>query len=486
MMRQRLEAQRQRRAAASANSNRDVDIPLPLGGLFVKARTAKVGNLFAAELNNLRPNGVSLVLRPGVQWEQRESEYVLQRIPYEFGTRSDYINLTEDFAQISGASIFRRFNGAATWAAISSNIIIADGLGDAVRFDGSDFHSAEFTCDVADPSVCNGIVAHHDRVYLWQTGGKLEFLYGDVGQVTGALQRFPLDRLGNITGSISAMVSLTVDAGHGMNDVLCIITTTGQLVVYEGFNPSDAADWRLTGRVQASRPIGPRAFAQVGSDAWMLTPQGVVSIGQSLRESVLALSSDLSKPISDEITALIEAGGGQWQLFTAADGSMAVINRLTAQGASQFIYYIEGKAWTTANIEARDFHNLNGVPQITALDGKLGDLRHTGTDEQITGRWVSSWFSVGANVSVNYIEPVIMAQGPLTVRVAVLSDYQDRPADIAEAEQIITLEPEETGGTRVTLSDIIPTDASGKTFQITLEVTARWAEITGLTAAIGS
>lgn len=486
MMRDRMAAQRQRRTQSGMRVSQEVDVPLPLRGLFTKSRTAKISNLYAAELLNLRSNGVSMTLRPGILWEDRVSDYVLQRIPYEFGSRQDYINLTEEFAQVAGASFWRPFNGLATWGALSSNIIIADGLGDPIRFDGTQFHACAFTCDDADPALCDGIVAHHDRVFMWQTGGRLEFLYGDVGQVTGDLARFPLDRLGNITGSIAAMVSLTIDAGHGMNDMLCIITSTGQLVVYEGFDPSDANDWRLTGRVEGARPIGPRAFTQVGADAWMLTPQGVASIGQSLRESILALSSDLSQPIADEITSLIESGEGQWQLFTAADGSMVVISRFADGAARQYIYYLEGRAWATADIPARDWHNLNGYPQITGIDGGLGSLRHTGTDEQITGRWVSSWFTVGRDVSVNYITPVIMAAGPLTVRVVVLSDYQDRAADIAESEQTVTISPEETGGSRVTLSDLIPTDAAGKSFQITLEVTATWAEITGLTAAIGS
>ena len=486
MMRQRMAALAQRRAQAARPSTQEVDVPLPLSGLFVKAKTAKVSNLYASELLNMRSNGVSMVLRPGITWQESLPTDVLQRIPFEFGATSQYIVLTADYAQSAAASLWRSFNGQATYAAISSNIIICDGLGQPVRFNGTSFSAAAFTCAVADPATCDGIVAHHDRVFLWKTGGKLEFLYGDVGQITGELQRFPLDRLGNITGGIQQMVSLTLDAGHGMNDVLCIITTTGQMVVYEGFDPSDANDWRLTGRVQGATPISPRGFAQVGADAWMLTPQGVVSISQSIRESVLALSSDLSRPIADEITALIEAGAADWQLFTAADGSMVVISRVSAGAAQQYIYYLEGRAWATADFPSRDWHNMGGVPQITGLDGRLGFLRHNGTSEAITARWVSSWFSVGSMRSVNYLEPTIFASGPLTVRVVVLSDQQDRAADIAEAEQTIVLDPEETGGTRVTLSDIIPTDANGKSFQITLEVTATWAEITGLKAALGS
>lgn len=489
MMRQRLAQQRQRRSRAGNASVREISLPLPLRGIFAKAKTAQVANMYAAELLNMRSNGVSLTTRPGVEWLTRAKSQVKQRIPYEFGGASYYIELSPEEGRAAGFGIKRQFNGQALWAANSGNILIADGLGLPVRFNSTTgFSEATFTATVGpNPAECDGIVSHHDRIYLWKTGGDLEFLVGDVGAVQGPMTRFPLGRLGNITGSIETMTSLTIDAGHGMNDVLCIVTTTGQMVLYEGFDPTDPQDWRLLGRIEGASTVGRRAFAQVGSDAWMLTPQGPISVGQAVRESVMALVSDISQPITDEITALIEQDpSAVWQMFTARDGSMVVINRISGGVARQFVYYLESRSWATADIAALDFHNLKGKPQITGFCGRIGRLWHTGSAEPITARWVSSWFEAGGSGALKYLEPTIIADGPLTVRVVVLSDNNITAADIAEAEQTIYLEPEEGGASRVTLSDIIPTDASGKSYQITLEVTARWAEITGLRAAVAS
>lgn len=487
MMSDRVAKMRQRRQQAGQASAREIPIPLPLRGIFVKAKAAKVANLYASELMNLRSNGVSLTMRPGIRWKGQRESLTLQRIPFEFGGAAHYIDLRPTYADSAGQRFERPFNGKATWGTISSNVIIADGLGQPLRYDGATFQPAAFTAAAGpDPATCDGVIAHHDRAYLWKTDGPLEFLYGDVGAVQGPMSRFPLSRLGNVTGSIRSMMSLTVDAGHGMNDVLCIITSTGQMILYEGLDPSDPADWRLLARVQGARPIGNRSFAQVGSDVWILTPQGIVSVAEAARSSVLALVSEITQPIADEITALIEQGPAEWQMFTAADGSMVVINRVAGGAARQFVYYLESRSWGTADIPARDFHNIDGRPEITGFDGRLALFRHTGTEEEITAQWVSSWFDVGSESAVKYIEPTIISDGPMTVTVAVLSDNNDTPADISEATQTLTLEPEEGGATRLTLSDIIPTDASGKTFQIRLGVTARWAEITGLTAALGS
>ena len=488
MMRQRLAARAARRQQSGQASAREISIPLPLRGLFTKAKTAQVSNLFAAELMNLRSNGVSMVTRPAVEWATRGASQVMQRIPFEFGGASYYIELSPLEARAGGYSVDRAFNGRATWAHNSGNVLIADGLGLPIRFNGAGFTEAAFTATAGpNPADCDGIISHHDRIYLWKTGGDLEFLVSrEVGAVQGEMSRYPLGRLGNITGSIHSMTSLTIDAGHGMNDVLCIITTSGHMILFEGLDPMDAEDWRLLGRIEGATPIGSRAFAQIGGDAWMLTAQGPISVGQAVRESVLALVSEVSQAISDEINALVESGPAEWQMFTARDGSMVVINRVANGEASQYVFYLDSKSWATMDVPARDWHNLGGKPQVTGFDGRLGRIWHTGRDETITARWVSSWFEAGGAASVKYVEPTIMAAGPMSVRVVVLSDNNDTAADIAEAEQTVTLEPEEGGASRVTLSQIIPTDASGKRFQITLEVTARWAEITGLLAAVGS
>jgi hypothetical protein len=483
-MMKRQQARKQRRAQAVQPAAQTINLPLPLSGLFQEARAAKVSNLFAAELTNWRSTGLKMVLRPGIAWQGSPAP-VIQRIPFEFGGNPRYIELRASQASCGAVTHTRMFAGNASWGEISSNVIIADGYGDPVRFNGTAFTTCSFsTVTGADPAKFDGMIVHHDRIYFWKTNGALEFYYGDVGAVTGGLARFPLDRLGNIRGSIAAMVSLTVDAGHGMNDMLCIVTTTGQLVLYEGLNPGDSSDWRLTGRVQAARPVSRNAFVEVGSDAWMLTPLGVVSIGESIRNSVLALSSDISAPIGQEIEDLVATGTGTWKMFLAGDGSMIVISRAVGLTAKQFIYYTKSKSWAAADMPVRDWHNLSGMPQCTGFDGRIGTLKHKDSGEAITARWVSSWFETGREVSVTFLQPVIRAEGPLTVRVVVLSDNNDTATDIAESEQTVTLEPEEDDGGVVTLLDQIGCDAVGSTFQITIEVTATWAEIISLKAGI--
>lgn len=481
----RQQAMRSRRQAQGGAIARETPIPLPLRGVLQQARGADVSNLYAAELVNWRSNGLSLLTRPGLDWQGIPST-VLQRIPYEFSGVPRYIELLPDEA-ICGMAIFPRlFSGTATWASISSNVVIADGFGNPVRFNGTAFSEAIFTTDTgADPRRFNGVVAHQDRLFFWNTD-EPDFYYAEeVGGIQGNLIRFPLSRLGNVTGKIVAMRSLTIDAGNDINDALAIFMSTGQIITYRGLDPGDAENWQQMNRVQAAPPIGRDSFTQVGADVWMLTPNGVVSVSESLSSSTLALVSELSVTIAEEIKALIEADpAARWSLFTARDGSMVVINRTKNITAQQFIYYPLSRSWATGTAAVRSFQNLGTKPEATGFDGRLGSFSTENGTEEITARWVSSWFRVGRASSLCWIKPVIRAKGPLTVRLVVLTDRRDTAADIAESEQTITMEPESDDGGIVTLDDLFTCDAEGESFQMTLEITATWAEIISVTAGI--
>lgn len=483
MKRQRAKAQR--RAQAFRAAAQDTPIPLPTRGLFVEAKDAKLNGLYAGELDNFRSNGLTISTRPGVTWAG-ESEPVLQRIPFEFGSASAYIEVLPSVLRCGAQSYARISSGRSFALAISGNIIIFDGAALPVRFNGAYFTAAAFTLSDSKPiTTIDGAIAHHDRIIAWNSSGAPDFYYGDVGAVMGTLTKYPLSQLGNVTGKIVAMQSLTVDAGNGMNDVLAIFTSTGQIIVYEGLNPGDENDWRLSGRVQAATPVSPFAFAQVGGDLWMLSSHGMVSVGDSLRSSVLALVSDIGRPIATMIAERLAEGPADWRMVAAHDGSSIIINQVMNAAARQIVYRTTGRGWDTMNMAARDFHNLGGNLEVTGFDGRLGKLSEKGSEEEMTALWTSSWFDAGRNAHVHYVKPTIRSKAPAEVTITVLSDHNDTPADVAEAVQTLILEPEEGNAAIVTLSDEIGVDASGSSFQISIKVKATWAEIISLTAGIG-
>ena len=479
--RRRIAGLRSRQIGKSA---RDIDLPLPVNGLNVKASTSELAGVYAARMENLRSDGVQLELRaPYARGISDDS--ALNRIPYEFGDRPRYVNLRPLLIDSDNASIEIPGDVDAMAAYISSNVLIADRTGNnIVRYDGTTITPAVFTLpDASTLSGHDGIISHQDRIYLWKTNGLLQFWYGDVGAVQGAVLNFPLDRLGNITGAIARLMSLTIDAGNSYNDALCIITTTGDIVVYEGNDPGDAQNWQLSIRLRATPPLSRHGFARVGSDVWMLTASGLVSIAETLSTGILALVSNISLPISDRITQLAASGVGEWQMHTAADGSKIIVNYWLNGAAEQFMFDVQSKSWSTATIPARRWHNLGRLTQFTDGGGVIGTLLLADdTSEPKTAILHTGWFRMPQAGVITYVKPAFLAKGPVTVKVAVLVDHDESAAAIAERTITMTLSPDnppDAGGTAM-LSETIGVGAAGDVFQFRIEVTATWLKIVNM------
>lgn len=484
----RRQMARQQRGRAGGASARDTQLPLPTSGLFVDARDARVSGMYAAVLENFRTDGISMELRKAFVLGPAD-ELVLQRVPFAFGENPRYIDLRSFQAECNGAIFPRVFTGAAQVAYLSSQAVIADGLDLPVTYNGTTFQNSLFTTVTGvQPQDFDGILAHHDRLYFWKTDGRLEFYYGDVGAVMGALVRFPLDRLGNITGGIAAMISLTMDIGQNSNDALAIFTTTGEIVIYEGLNPGDSTDWNLTTRIKVAPPLTRFGTTRVGGDVWMMTRVGIVSIMDTLRNGVLALVSAFTRPISDDVLQLVSIyPNAEWQLHTTADGSQIIINFYTTYLQKQFIWQVDSKSWSTADYPARNWHNLVLASEFTIGSGQRGTISdNPESTELITAIWHSSWFDIGGEATVAYIRPTIKAKGALTIKVAVLSNHDDTPLDIIEAEQTVTIEadnPPAPGG-RVALNEVIGIGVQGRSFQLRMELTASWAKIVKMEVGI--
>jgi hypothetical protein len=466
---------------------REIAIPLPLNGLFNEAKTAEFSGLYAAELINIKSNGVALEVIPSFTYGPLD-ETALRRIPFEFGAFEQYIAIRSTIVNSGSASLMRSVDPGASHGYISSQAVIADGKGPPITFDGTSFQERVFTTSTGvDPETFDGVLIHHDRPYFWRENGDLEFYYGDVGAVQGPLSRFPLGRLGNITGKMVAMASLTIDAANNLNDSLCVVTSSGNIVVYEGLDPGDPQDWRLSARVKSAPPISKFGFVKVGGDIWMLTASGLVSIVDSIRRGVLALVGNVSRPVASGIRDLIATGQGEWQLHISADGAQVILNRYHDGDAVQFIYHPENQVWETATYPAKYWHNKGLKTQFTTSTGVMATLGEPSDNSQVvTAVWESGWFNLRRSSEIKWVRPTIIAKKPLEVRLVVLSDHDSTQTDIDEAEQTLTVNPDISGsdGENVALNEEFGVDAVGRSFQFRLEVTATWAQIVSMEAGV--
>jgi len=421
---------------------------LPHRGLFSQADTSRVASGLAEEVTNTFSDGIEWRIRDGYSTVQPASN-ILQRIPHEFGAGT-YLDIEAAQITAGAASLVRAFPNRVMSASISARTIMADGAGDPIAYDGASIAAAGFTTTTADlPSSFNGILAHQDRLYFWNTNAdRPVFYYGaTVGAITGPLVEFPLDRLGNIKGSIVCMHSLTIDASHGPNDVLFIMTDRGQCIVYEGLDPGDDIDWRLFGRLDSSPPVSRFAIESSGPDTYVLTRRGLVSVTAVIREGDNALTQTVTRPIREEIQAAVAAATDldQFQVIRDPDSTMLLVNVPVGTAFDQFVFSIEAGGWFKwTGIPAKEWSISANQFSFTGTDGRLANWGASGDDGAvIPWSYISPWVRAGKMSTMEWITISLISQGVVSLKLTVLSDQNQTPRDIAERTQDIEILPED-------------------------------------------
>lgn len=344
------------------SSQQDLPIVVPVGGIDATAWSHALSAGQATMMDNVFIDGRNVYTRPGYERAGTVAGSISATLmPYEFGDKS--LLLANSNGQLrnalTGELILQHGGGGAkmSYAHISNHLVMACTVG-AWYFDGDNAFPSNW---VNGPDEFGGVAAHNSRLYYWEKDS-LDFYYGPTGAITGELTLFPLSRLGDIRGKIAEMASWTVDAGHGLNDVLVIITTQGDVVVYEGIDPGDSLDWRLTGRYKIANPIYSRkATRKLGADLLIQTTGGVVSLTAVLRGSELAMAQTFSEKVNNIYLSEFYENWGLWQIFSDPVGRFVLLNGESLNGdIYQFVKCLKTGSWVRwSGIAAVDWCALN-------------------------------------------------------------------------------------------------------------------------------
>ena len=173
---------------------------------------------------------------------------------------------------------------------------------------------------ISGPTIANviGVNIFKSRSYFWEDNSQ-DFWYSAVNAFGGTLTQFPLSRVGTFGGNLIAMSTWTLDAGFGVDDLAVFIMSSGEVIVYRGSNPGDAADWALVGVFRIAAPLDVRGVVKLGGDLVVMTREGYMKLGGVLTEGRINIKTG---NLADKISkAVIEAGRN----FVANTGWQAVL-----------------------------------------------------------------------------------------------------------------------------------------------------------------
>jgi len=105
--------------------------------------------------------------------------------------------------------------------------------------------------------------------------------YLDIGAVTGAATKFNFGARFKAGGDLRGLWSWTYDGGSGIDDALVAVSGGGDVVVYKGTDPSDAATFALSGVWYAGAvPSGRKLCTDFGGDLLFMSSTGIQSMSK--------------------------------------------------------------------------------------------------------------------------------------------------------------------------------------------------------------
>ncbi|PZP60010.1 MAG: hypothetical protein DI604_31765 [Delftia acidovorans] len=185
------------------------------------------------------------------------------------------------------------------------------------------------------------IWAYQNRLFAVEKG-TLNFYYASVDQIGGTLAKFPMAGIFSLGGSIlfGAAWSLDRGAGGGLSNQCIIVSTEGEVAVFQGADPASADNWSLVGVYRIGIPLGPNAWFRAGSDVVILTSIGMIPLSQAINRDVAALSpAAVSYPIETEWNdAVSQSLGLEWNVIIWPERQMVLTALPTPSGQNPRMY----------------------------------------------------------------------------------------------------------------------------------------------------
>jgi hypothetical protein len=134
--------------------------------------------------------------------------------------------------------------------------------------------------DNVDPGDLVHVTAFKGRLWFTERDSSSAW-YLPPGQVYGAATEFDFGTQFKSGGHLVGLWNWTYDGGAGLDDSLVAISSAGDVVIYQGTDPSDASTFGLRGVWQMGPPpAGRRIVRDVGGDLYLLSTLGILPISR--------------------------------------------------------------------------------------------------------------------------------------------------------------------------------------------------------------
>lgn len=336
-------------ARAKRAVSQPISLPAPVGGWNARDSLTSMQPNEAVILENWFPSPTECTLRAGYTKHATGITGQVETIMAYSGANTDKL-----FA-IAGTSVYDVTSQGAVGAAVLTGLSnarwgycniatsggnylsMANGVDAPRNYDGSAWSTPTIT-GVTATTLQNPILYAERQFFIQKNTLKVWYL--GVDSIAGAASAVDIAPFMTRGGYIVAHGTWTIDAGQGVNDHYVIMTNRGQVIVYQGIDPSDPNNWSMVGVWDIGAPIGARALYKYAGDMLIICQDGVVPLSGALQSSRVqprvAITDKIQYAISESITQYANNFG--WQLMYVPTINQLWLNVPVQEGQNQQQY----------------------------------------------------------------------------------------------------------------------------------------------------
>ena len=240
-----------------------------------------------------------------------------------------------------------------------------------------------------------------------------------VDSIGGAASPLYFGSIARNGGYLQAMGTWTLDAGQGADDYAVFVTSMGEVIVYNGTDPTTAATWALKGVWQLGQTFARKCFFKWSGDLLLLTQDGLVPLASALQSSRLDPRVNLTDKIfySVSIAATNYYANFGWQINYFASENMLILNIPVTNGTEQYVMHTITKSWARfTNIDTTCWEVSGDNDMHFGGNGFVAtfytDLSDNNTNISAFAQQAYSYFdSPGQQKRFTLVRPILQSDG---------------------------------------------------------------------------
>lgn len=310
---------------------------------------------------------------------------------------------------------------------------VVNGSDTAKLFDGTTWTTPAITG--VSSATLSHVWAYRNRQWFIQAGSMNVWAL-PVDSIAGAAIQLSLAGVFQLGGSLLTGGTWSMDAGDGLDDKLVVISTEGEVAIYQGSDPSDPADFSLVGRYVIPPPMGKRCMMSAGGDLIVGTEGGMVPISAAVTKDPAALSiAAVSRNIEpDWLQDARERRTLPWEIIKwDSRKTIYVTTPVTSDEAvtppqcyvinAETGAFAKNTGWNTRCGTMHDDFMYFGTNDGTIMQADIG-----GTDdgEFIYHTYVGSWDhmgAIGAFKETKLARAIFITRAEFTPKLSISTDY---------------------------------------------------------------